>query len=67
MLVSSLMLKTQKILYRSGCRCASSPGLRVNLAIKHERVESSAEYADGTIQAEKEVQNYRQREYRESY
>lgn len=38
----------------------------MNLAIKHERVESSAGYADGTIQAEKEVQNYRQREYRET-
>lgn len=55
-LLSSLMLKTLNILYRTGCRCASSPGLGVNLAIKHERVKSSAEYADGTIQAEKEMQ-----------
>lgn len=39
------------------CRCASSPGLRVNLAIKHERVESSAGYADGTIQAEKNAKS----------
>lgn len=61
MLLSSLMLKTQSSLYRTGCRCASSPGLGVNLAIKHERVESSAGCADGTIQAEREMQNYRQR------
>lgn len=68
MLVSSLMLKTQWIWNRTGLSCASSPGLWVNLAIKHERVESFA----GcwvfwcTIRVEKEEQDHRQREYRES-
>lgn len=33
--------------------CASSPGLGVAVAIKHERVKSTAGYADGIIQAEK--------------
>lgn len=45
--------ENSKIWNRTGHRCASSPGLGVNLAIKHERVECSAGYADGTILAKK--------------